>query len=348
MPLDERKKQVLHAIVDDYVSTNDPVGSKALIERHNFNVSSATLRNDMAELEKLGYIEKPHTSAGRIPSDRGYREYVDSLMTVERLTDEEQEEIKSRIDTSIDEVTDLIKNATQTLSETTGFVSLSMSPRLRKSFLTQLKILMIEPGKALVLMVLSAGVVKDKIVRIPSYVTDEQIIKISSSIEKHLTGKPLDEITLITVESSVDNIEIPQPLLKQVIYEAYSAIKQADELNIYLEGEHRMLELPDFSTMGRARELLGTLSDSSMVAGYVNEIAGDDTPNDGSYMIRIGQEITLNGLEDCSFITATYNLTDSISGNIGIIGPKRMEYSKVISQIDFVTTTLNENIKKLN
>ncbi len=348
MPLDDRKKQVLHAIVDDYVSTNDPVGSKALIERHNFKVSSATLRNDMAELEKLGYIEKPHTSAGRIPSDRGYREYVDSLMTVERLSEEEQEEIRSHIDTSIDEVTDLIKNATQTLSETTGFVSLSMSPRLRKSFLTQLKILMIEPGKALVLMVLSAGVVKDKVVRIPNFITDEQIFKISNSVEKHLTGKPLDEITLITVESSVDNVEIPQPLLKQVLYEAYSAIKQADELNIYLEGEHRMLQLPDFSTMGRARELLGTLSDSSMVAGYVNEMAGEDNANDGSYMIRIGQEITLNGLEDCSFITATYNLTDSISGNIGIIGPKRMEYSKVISQIDFVTTTLNENIKKLN
>ena len=348
MPLDDRKKQVLHAIVDDYVSTNDPVGSKALIERHNFKVSSATLRNDMAELEKLGYIEKPHTSAGRIPSDRGYREYVDSLMTVEKLSDEEQEAIKSHIDSSIDEVTDLIKNATQTLSETTGFVSLSMSPRLRKSFLTQLKILMIEPGKALVLMVLSAGVVKDKIVRIPNYITDEQIFKISNSVEKHLTGKPLDEITLITVESSVDNVELPQPLLKQVLYEAYSAIKQADELNIYLDGEHRMLQLPDFSTMGRARELLGTLSDSSMVAGYVNEIAGEEHSGDGSYMIRIGQEITLSGLEDCSFITATYNLTDSISGNIGVIGPKRMEYSKVISQIDFVTTTLNENIKKLN
>ena len=197
-------------------------------------------------------------------------------------------------------------------------------------------------------MVLSAGVVKDKVVRIPNFITDEQMFKISSAVEKHLTGKPLDEITLVTVETSVTDTEIPNPLLKQVLYEAYTAIKQADELNIHLEGEHRMLELPDFSSLGRARELLGTLSDSSMVAGYVNEMQGsaEEKGAEDTYMIRIGQEIAIEGLEDCSFITATYNLSDSVSGNIGVIGPKRMEYSKVISQIDFVKKTINENIKR--
>ena len=348
MQLDNRKKEVLHAIVDDYVSTNEPVGSKSLIERHSFNVSSATLRNDMSELEHLGLIEKPHTSAGRIPSDKGYREYVNSLMTIEELTPREQLEIEKRINTSVDEVTELIKNATHTLSETTGFVSLAMSPRLKKSFLKQLKILMIEPGKALVVMVLSAGVVKDKVVRIPNFLNDEQIMKISGAIEKSLTGKPLDEITLVTVETAGKSTDVPEPLLKQVLYEAYAAIKQADELNIYLEGEHRMLSLPDFSSLGRARDLLGTLSDSGMVAGYVNEMenAARELGSDDSYMIRIGQEITLEGLDDCSFITATYNLTDSVSGNIGVIGPKRMLYSKVISQIDFVKKKLNEEMKK--
>ena len=247
MQLDNRKKEVLHAIVDDYVSTNEPVGSKSLIERHNFSVSSATLRNDMAELEHLGLIEKPHTSAGRIPSDKGYREYVNSLMTIEELSPREKLEIEKRIDSSVDEVTDLIKNATYTLSETTGFVSLAMSPRLKKSYLKQLKILMIEPGKALVVMVLSAGVVKDKVVRIPNFLNDEQIMKISGAIEKNLTGKPLDEITLVTVETAGKGTEVPEPLLKQVLYEAYAAIKQADELNIYLEGEHRMLSLPHWS-----------------------------------------------------------------------------------------------------
>lgn len=352
MSLDERKKLILQAIVDDYVSTCEPVGSKALIERHSFPVSSATLRNEMAELEKLGLIEKPHTSAGRIPSDRGYREYVDSLMHVDDISPEDMKEIKSRISGSVDQVSDLLRNATDALSEQTGFVSLLMTPRLRKSYLTQLKMLMIEPGKALVVVVLSAGVVKDKLVRIPNFLTNAQIAEISAAVEQTLSGKSLDEITLITVASSVKQSQIPESLLNQVLYEAYTAIKQADKLDVYLEGEHRILSVPEFSDIGRARDLLDTLSDDGMVAGYVNEIeAGSQKAgegNDDTYMIRIGQEIALEGLEDCSFITTTYKLGDTVSGNIGIIGPKRMEYSKVISQINFVRKTLNDEIKRLN
>ena len=349
MELDDRKKRVLQAIVDDYVATNEPVGSKSLIERHNFQVSSATLRNDMAELERLGFIEKPHTSAGRIPSDRGYREYVDSLMKIDTLSQKEQQEIESRIAGTVDEATELIKNAAHTLSEATGFISLSMSPRLRKSFLKQIKLLMIEPGKALVVLVLSAGVVKDKIVRIPNFITDEQMMQISGAIEKNLTGKPLDEITLVTVETAAKDTEIPSALLRQVLYEAYTAIKQADQLSIYLEGEHKMLAFLDFSSMGRARDLLGTLSDSGMVAGYVNEMENQAAVSGkkDSYMIRIGQEIALEGLDDCSFITATYDMGDTVFGNIGVIGPKRMDYSSVISKMDFVKKKLNEELKKL-
>jgi heat-inducible transcriptional repressor len=350
MSLDDRKKQVLKAIVDDYVSTYEPVGSKSLIERHDFTVSSATLRNEMAELERMGFLEKPHTSAGRIPSDKGYREYVDTLISVDNLTDEEKEEISARIDDRVDDVTSVLRNATNALAETTGFVSLAMSPRLQDSYLTQLKMLMIEPGKALVVVVLSAGVVKDKVVRIPNFLTGEQINRISNAVERKLSGKPLDEITFITLATSAKDAEIPESLLNQVLYEAYTTIKQADKLDVYLEGEHRMLQLPDFSELGRARDLLGTLSHDGMVAGYVNEMEASErvSGKDPSYMVRIGQEITLEGLEDCSFITTTYKVGDTISGNIGIIGPKRMDYSKVISQINFVRKKLNEDIKRLN
>lgn len=352
MPLDDRKKKILQVVVDDYVSTYEPVGSKALIERHNLNVSSATVRSEMAELEKLGLIEKPHTSAGRIPSDRGYREYVDSLMHVDNLSDNDRKIITSRISKSVDEVSDLIKNASNALSISTGFASLAITPRLRRSYLTQLKMLMIEPGKVLVVVVLSEGVVKDKLVRIPNFLTDKQVAMISASVESALSGKPLEEITLITVTSSVKNANIPDSLLNQVLYEAYTAIKQADKLDIYLQGEHRMLSLPDFNEMSKARELLDTLSDDGMIAGYVNELGSeviDDKSNssDNSCMIRIGQEIALEGFDDCSFITTTYKIGDTLIGNIGVVGPKRMEYSKVISQIDFVRNTLSDEMKKL-
>src|SRR5665647_2488637 len=199
MSLDFRKKQILQAIVDDYIESAEPVASKSLVSKHDFHVSSATVRNEMADLETMGYLEQPHTSAGRIPSDKGYREYVDSLMRVEELSTEESQEFSRRITDSFDELTGLLRKASSALAAQTGYMSLALSPRLRKSYLTQLKMLMIEPGKVLVVVVLSAGVVKDRIARIPDYLSADQLFEISNAIESGLSGKPLEEITLVTV-----------------------------------------------------------------------------------------------------------------------------------------------------
>lgn len=345
MPLDQRKKQILQAIVDDYVSTAEPVASIALLQRHDFRVSSATVRNEMSDLEQMGYLEQPHTSAGRIPSDKGYREYVDSLMKVDPLTDAEGQEIRRRMSDSFDELATLLKKASSTLSEQTGYVSVALTPRLRKSYLKQLKMMMIEPGKVLVVVVLSAGIVKDRLVRIPDYMTPEQLSLVCASIESGLSGKPLDEITLVTVASAAKDSRIPDPLLNQILYEAYTAIKQADNLQLYMEGTNRMLSLPEFSNISRARNLFDTLAMDGIVSGYVNEMSPEDDKS--TYMIRIGQEISIEGLTDCSFVTTTYNVGDKIAGNIGVIGPKRMEYSKVVSQIAFVRQVINNQIEKI-
>ncbi|MDD3959369.1 MAG: heat-inducible transcription repressor HrcA [Clostridiaceae bacterium] len=345
MPLDQRKKQILQAIVDDYVSTAEPVASNSLIQRHDFRVSSATVRNEMADLEQMGYLEQPHTSSGRVPSDKGYREYVDSLMRVDQLSDEEGEQIKSRLSDSFDELAGLLKKASSTLSEQTGFVSLALTPRLRKSYLKQLKMMMIEPGKVLVVVVLSAGIVKDRLVRIPDYLTPEQLSLISNSIESGLSGKPLEEITLVTVASAAKESQVPESLLNQILYEAYTAIKQADNLELYMDGTNRMLSLPEFSNISKARSLFDTLATDGIVSGYVNELSMDNER--ATYMIRIGQEISIEGLSDCSFVTTTYNVGDRIAGNIGVIGPKRMEYSKVISQISFVREVINNQMNRL-
>lgn len=345
MPLDFRKKQILQAIVDDYIESAEPVASKALVSKHDFHVSSATVRNEMADLEVMGYLEQPHTSAGRIPSDKGYREYVDSLMHVDELSREESQEISKRITESFDELTVLLRKASSTLADQTGYMSLALSPRLHKSYLTQLKMLMIEPGKVLVVVVLSAGVVKDRIARISDYLTADQLFQISNSIEAGLCGKSLEEITLVTVTSAVKDARVPDMLLNQVLYEAYTSIKQADNLEVYMEGTNHMLSFPEFHDNKSARCLFDTLSRDGIIAGYLNEVTENNiTP---SYMIRIGQEIQLEGLQDCSFITTTYNIGDKVAGNIGVIGPKRMDYSKVISQISFVRNTINEQMKRL-
>ncbi len=384
--LDERKKSILKAVVDDYIATAEPVGSKSLVTRYHFNVSSATVRNEMAELEEMGYLEQPHTSAGRIPSDKGYRAYVDSLLSVEDLSEEAADRIRHYFQESIDELTGLIRKASTVLSEQTGYTSVALSPHLKRSHLSQIKILMIEPGRALVVVVLSAGVVKDRLVRIPEILDAEQLMRIANAIEDQLSGMTLDDITLVTVATAAKQTTLPESLLNQVLYEAYVSIKQADNLEVYMEGSHNLLSYPEFYDVKKAREYLKTLTATGMIAGYMSELRdnadpGDEMQNDESvrdqseppdkhlilqlpekrygnsqeddrrnpaYTVRIGQEIMLEGLRDCSFITTTYKMGDFVAGRIGVIGPKRMAYGKVISHISFVKKTLNDQITHLS
>ena len=369
--LNNRKNQILKAVVDDFINTAEPVGSKSLVSKYHFNVSPATIRNEMAELEELGYLEQPHTSAGRIPSDKGYRAYVDHLLRIEDISREEAENIRTYLRENLDEVTGLIKKAAVILSEKTDYTSLVLSPQYKRSFLKQIKMLMIEPGKALVVVVLSAGVVKDRLVRIPDMLDAGQLMQIAAAIEEGLSGMTLDDITLVTVAAAAKQTPLPESLLNQVMYEAYLSIKQADHLELYLDGSHRLLAQPEFQDVRKAHDFLETLNRDGLIAGYMSELKDEEelqaesadafyknaefkTSSDNSriqtepaYMVRIGQEITLEALQDCSFITTSYKLGDMVAGKIGVIGPKRMTYGKVISHINFVKMTINDQIRSL-
>lgn len=367
MSLDDRKKIILKAIVDDYIETAEPVGSKSLVSKHNFHVSPATVRNEMAELEALGYLEQPHTSAGRIPSDKGYRAYVDSLMQVEEIPATDADSIRRYLRDNMAEVTNLIRKASSILSEQTAYTSVALSPLYHQSFLKQIKILMIEPGRALVVVVLSAGVVKDRMVRVPDRLDASQLMQIAAAIEEALSGMTLKDITLVTMATAAKASPLPDALLNQVLYEAYVSIKQADNLELYLEGSNKLLAYPEFQDVSKARSTLDTLARDGIVAGYLSEIKDPEPADDEScdpdhettalsrgilplhpaYMIRIGQEIALEGFKDCSFVTTTYKIGESCSGRIGVIGPRRMAYAKVISHMSFVKLTLNEQIRRL-
>ncbi|MDD2534284.1 MAG: heat-inducible transcriptional repressor HrcA [Eubacteriales bacterium] len=345
LTLDDRKKMILKAVVDDYIATAEPVGSKSLVSRHQLPVSSATIRNEMAELEELGYLEQPHTSAGRVPSDKGYRTYVDELMEVETLPDDEARIIQDVLRANMAEVTGLIRSASSLLSEQTQYASLALSPKCCKNHLQQIKMLMIEPGRALVVVVLSAGLVKDRMVRIPEMLDSAQLMQIASAIEEGLQGMTLDDITLVAVSAAGKHTPLPDSLLNQVLYEAYVSIKQADNLEVYMAGSNKLLAYPEFADVARAKIALDTLAKEGMVAGYLSETR--EEADDSTYMIRIGQEIALAGLENCSFVTTTYKFGDTVAGRIGVIGPRRMSYAKVISNINFVRMNLNDQIRRL-
>ncbi|MHB1485701.1 MAG: heat-inducible transcriptional repressor HrcA [Saccharofermentanales bacterium] len=364
MALEDRQKLILKAIIDDYISTAEPVGSKNLLLRNNFNISSATVRNEMSELENNGYLIHPHTSAGRIPTDKGYREYVDNLITIPVMTEEETKRFHDYFKDGFDEITNLLHQASHALSQNTGYTSMTLTPRLNHSLLKQIKMLMIEPGRVLMVVVLGEGVIKDRVVRVPDMLDAEQILQLSNAIENGLVGMPLEEISFITVALAGKKTKIPESLLNQILYETYVSIKQADNIGVFLEGSNKILEYPEFTDVRKVRTYMDTLSEHGVIAGYLDEaqqelenpknIEGTSVENGISvmknrpYMIRIGQEIALSGLKDCSFVTTSYQIGEKVVGSIGVIGPKRMEYGKVISQINFVRMMINDEIKKIN
>jgi heat-inducible transcriptional repressor len=367
MSLDARKKQILKAVVDDYIETVEPVGSKTLVQKYGLDISSATVRNEMAELESMGYLEQPHTSAGRIPSDKGYREYVDSLMDVGPLSRDDIEQFRENIRDGVDEITLLLKRAAGVLTEKTGYTSVALTPRLNESHFRQLKMMMIEPGRVLVVVVLNAGLVKDRIARIPELIGEEQLHRIAQAIESELSGMRLDDITMVTVSTAGHRIDLPESLLNQVLYEAYVSIKQAENLELYMDGHNKLLSFPEFQDVRKAKTLFDTLARDGIVAGFLNEspewtqvheLSSEQSALSESadgrdknariemprrpFMIRIGQEIALEGLQECSFVTTTYRLGDRIIGRIGVMGPKRMEYGRVVSNIGFIRSAINE------
>ncbi len=356
MVLDQRKKDVLRAIVEDYIETAEPVASKTLVEKYRLPVSSATVRNTMVELEYMGYLEQPHTSAGRIPSDLGYRKYVEHLMPVDPINEKNQYDIINTLSPHMDEMKDLLKSVSWILSEGTGYTSLAVSPRLASSSLKQLKMLMIEPGKVLVVIVLSAGLVRDKIIRLPDILSPSQLSDLSLAIEHRLDGIKLQDITLVTVQSSMQHSDLPESLLNQVAYEAYSAIKQVDNLETYIDGVPKLFSHPEFRDTDRAGALMHALRNDGLIIGMMEDtdkttINRSDEQVPGTtilnldkpqFMIRIGQELQQDEFKDCSFVAATCRFPGQISGSIGVIGPRRMEYSRVISQIGFVRQTIQD------
>ncbi len=372
--MDDRARMILQAIVNSYVEICEPVGSKYLVDKYNLNLSSATVRNVMSWLEEEGYLEKPHTSAGRVPSDKGYRAYVNNLSYLPLVPLKKQAEFRDYLDQRIDEASDLIIRAADFLSEQTAFVSIALSPDYSSASIQQLKILMIEPGSALVVVVIQAGIVHDRLIRVSELLDADQLNRIGNAVEHAVKGKALYDITLVMVTAAAEDTDIPETLLKQVAYETYTSIKQMDNLDVYIDGLHRLLGQPEFQDIDKAQRFFHAINKPKIVAGYMSDIQREEesrqteerqpdesdtalsideqlTETGGqkkdAYMLRIGQEIALQGLEDMSFISTVYRFSDKISGQLAVIGPKRMRYGEIISQIQFINRILSETSEEL-
>ena len=342
MNMDERKKRILQAIIDDYIDTAEPIGSRTIARKHELGLSSATIRNEMSDLEEMGYLAQPHTSAGRIPSDKGYRLYVDQLMQVYDLHQEEIEKIRLAMELHINEMSQLIRQASSVLSRFTKYTSMAVTQQMKTSTIKALQVVPIEVGKAMIIVVTNAGAVRNNLVKISEHVQPDTLIMVSNALNSKMNGLTIEKVNrqlIIEIEKEIGlSAEILMPILQGVA----DCINQIDNTEVYVEGTTNILNHPEFRDILKAKEFMNMLDEKTSIGRILF-----DTPDVGGIVIRIGSENDLMGIQDCSLITANYNIADSFFGTIGIIGPTRMEYPKVISSMNYIRKFMSEEIKRL-
>jgi len=341
MYLDDRKRRILQAIIDDYIDTAEPVGSRTVARKHELGLSSATIRNEMADLEEMGFLAQPHTSAGRIPSDKGYRFYVNELMRERVISTEEADCIKQALEIRINEMNQLIRQASMIMSKITKYTSIAIAPQLKKSILKAVQVVPIQQGRALVIVVTSANVVRNSFIKIPDNVTADLLIMMSNVLNSKLNGLTIDQISSNILLDIEKELSISKEILIPIIDGIVDSINNIDYSDVYLEGTTNILNFPEFMDIVKAKEFLNVLDEKEKIYKILNNKKGIE--NIG---VQIGNENDIQQIKDCSLITATYSIGNVVLGTIGVIGPTRMEYAKVISSMNFLKRKLNEEILK--
>ena len=336
MELSERKKQILKAIIGDYIRTAEPVGSKALTEGHALPFSSATIRNEMSELEEMGYLEKPHTSAGRIPSPRGYRLYVDELMEQPQDTGEEAPSLQSMMQTKVRELDRLIQEAGRLISSLTNYASVAVTPAMTQISIRQFEIIAVDKMNFVIVVVTDSGTVKNKMVRTIANVSKDEAELLTYVLNQTLTGLPLSHITAERFDI-VRRAAGLTALLAPVAEYIAELIEELSDQKVFLEGTNKLLRFPEYRDMHKAQVLLDYMEDDRRhLLPATRKIDG--------IQFFIGPENGENPLSDTSAIYAKYDIGKIGQGVIGIVGPTRMDYAKLSAQLSRFAKGLNKLI----
>ena len=348
MQLDERKMKILQAVIRNYLETGEPVGSRTISKFTDLNLSSATIRNEMADLEEMGYIVQPHTSAGRIPSDSGYRLYVDSMMEEKEREVNELKGLLSEKENSLlekeDKLDHMLQQTAKLLATNTNYATMISAPSIHKNKLKFIQLSRVEKDKLLAVIVAEGNVIKNTIIDVDEILTDEILLKLNILLNTHLTGVPIDEINLRMITALKKQAGIYGEIVGEVIDEIASAIKEEEDLEIYTSGANNIFKYPELSDNQRASELINTFEEKEVLNDLVHETLSEEA-NSG-IQVYIGKESPVQSMDDCSIVTATYELGEGMKGTIGIIGPKRMDYDKVVDNLKVVMHQLDSLYKK--
>ncbi|MGI5988765.1 MAG: heat-inducible transcriptional repressor HrcA [Lachnospiraceae bacterium] len=357
--LDERKQQILKAVIDTYLATGEPVGSRTISKYTDLKLSSATIRNEMADLEDMGYVMAPHTSAGRIPTDKGYRFYVDKMMEIMKQNNDEIEkkqkdldkrekeldDMKELINSKVDKMDDLLKNVAKLLAKDTNYASMISTPSVKSSKLKFIQLTYLGSGKILLVIVMDGNLIRSKVVEVSGEITQEQVLKLNLLLNTTLNGLTLEQMNLALMSGleSKAGQEHGQ-IIREVMQALIETIQNADNLQIYISGATNIFKYPELSDSSTASELISTLEDKQ---GLTSLIKSDrDSDEEDGITVYIGDETPVETMKDCSVVTATYELQDGMKGTIGIIGPRRMDYEKVVETLRTIRTQLDDMFNK--
>lgn len=341
MELDERKKKILLAVIKTYLETGEPVGSRTISKFTDLNLSSATIRNEMADLEEMGYIMQPHTSAGRIPSDKGYRFYVDQLMEDK---EREVEEMKEILVEKADKMERLLKQVARSLSVNTNYAAMISAPSYHVNRLKFIQLSRMEANRIVAVIVVEGNMIKSQIIDVEEALDDDTLLQLNMLLNTTLNGLAIEEITLATIAKIKQQAGEHRAIVGEVIDAVANAIKADEDLEIYTSGANNIFKYPELSDQERASEIITAFEEKKQLTDIVYETLSHS--DETGIQVYIGEESPLDNMKDCSVITATYEIEEGVHGTVGIIGPKRMDYDKVLKTMKSMTNQLESLFKK--
>lgn len=339
--LDERKTKILNAIIRNYLETGEPVGSRTISKYTDLNLSSATIRNEMADLEELGYIVQPHTSAGRIPSDKGYRFYVDHLM-VEK--NREVDDMKNFVIEHTEKVEQVLQQVAKILAANTNYATMVTAPSYHRKKVKFIQLSNVDHDQILAVIVTEGNMVKNKIIPVDEPIDNETILKLNLLLNSNLNGLALQEINLGTIAKLKEQAGIHGDIISNVLDTLAETMAVDEDIPIYTSGTTNFFKYPELSDSAKASELISTFEEKQQLASLVTENLLEEEST--GIQVYIGNESPIQTMRDCSVVTATYELGEGIRGTIGIVGPKRMDYEKVMNNLKVLKNSLDGILDK--
>ncbi len=341
MQLGRRKLQILQAVIQDYISSGEPVGSRTIAKKYGMGISPATIRNEMSDLEEMGYLQQPHTSAGRIPSDKAYRLYVDKLMETRNLTPDEAQRIREICNQKTTEIEEIIEQVANILSDITNYTSVVLGPRLNKVLIRRIELIAIDRQYALLLVVTSAGIIKDTLIRIPDNIDAGYLERISNMLTKYYRDKTFADVNIKHATDLQKELMRQKEFIRNILDALTNSIANKRQSDIYLGGTANIFNFPEYQDIIKARDFLNLMENKDILYKLFSQYEEDDV------VIVIGTENEYNEMQDCSVVMGTYSIGDKVLGSMGLIGPTRMEYSKVVSIMRYVGESVSNYLTLL-